>query len=170
MYGVPVPKGLEDAIEEQRDNLSKADSLLGCLVVAMEYQDESADTPYYPDVARMARELVKQSMGALDPLVLQQRLLRDKIKDEGGCNGMARPVLLMQRERLVHRRQVEWIFSGREELADRSSRLDHSGGLTRLAYKARVVRLHRRNYGRVLSGPLSSNGASAVCASAKIWG
>src|SRR6185312_14463880 len=37
-YGVPVPEGLHDAIETERGNLSKAESVLGCLVISMEYE------------------------------------------------------------------------------------------------------------------------------------
>jgi hypothetical protein len=81
VYGVPVPDGLHEAIETERDNLSKAESVLGCLAISMEYEAESADRPYYPDVAQLARELVKKSINGLDSLVLQQRLLRNKIKE-----------------------------------------------------------------------------------------
>jgi hypothetical protein len=80
-YGVPVPEGLHEAIETERDNLSKAESVLGCLAIAMEYETDSINGPYYPDVAQLARELVRQSINGLDSLVLQQRLLRNKIKE-----------------------------------------------------------------------------------------
>jgi len=81
VYGVPVPKGLHEAIETERGNLSKAESVLGCLAIAMEYEADSIDGPHYPDVAQIARELVRQSINGLDSLVLQQRLLRNKIKE-----------------------------------------------------------------------------------------
>jgi hypothetical protein len=81
VYGVPVPKGLHEAIETERGNLSKAESVLGCLAISMEYETDSVDGPYYPDVAEVAREMVRQSINSLDSLVLQQRLLRDKIKE-----------------------------------------------------------------------------------------
>jgi hypothetical protein len=81
VYGVPVPEGLHEAIEIERGNLSKAESLLGCLAISMEYEGESASRPYYPDVAQLARELVRQSINGLDSLVLQQRLLRNKVKE-----------------------------------------------------------------------------------------
>jgi hypothetical protein len=81
VYGVPVPEGLHEAIETERDNLSKAESVLGCLAIAMEYEADSVDGPYYPDVAQLARDLVRQSINGLDSLVLQQRLLRNKIKE-----------------------------------------------------------------------------------------
>jgi hypothetical protein len=81
VYGVPVPEGLHEAIETERDNLSKAESVLGCLAIAMEYEADSVNGPYYPDVAELARELVRQSINGLDSLVLQQRLLRNKVKE-----------------------------------------------------------------------------------------
>jgi hypothetical protein len=80
-YGVPVPDGLHEAIEIERGNLSKAESVLGCLAISMEYETDSVNGPYYPDVAEVAREMVRQSINGLDSLVLQQRLLRNKIKE-----------------------------------------------------------------------------------------
>jgi hypothetical protein len=84
VYGVPVPEGLHEAIETERSNLSKAESVLGCLAISMEYEADSEDKPYYPDVAQLARELVRQSINGLDSLVLQQRLLRNKVKESHG--------------------------------------------------------------------------------------
>jgi hypothetical protein len=85
IIGPAVPEGLERAIEAERDNLSKAESLLGCLAIAMdhaawEHEDEVV-TPYYPDVARMARNLVRQSINALDSLNLEKHLARRRIKE-----------------------------------------------------------------------------------------
>lgn len=80
-YGVPVPEGLHEAIETERGNLSKAESVLGCLVISMEYETDALNKPYYPDVAQLARELVRQSINGLDSLVLQQRLSRNKVKE-----------------------------------------------------------------------------------------
>jgi hypothetical protein len=84
--GTPVLEILQEAIDAERDNLAKADSLLGCLAISMEHgmsehEDEVAQ-PYYPDLARMARDLVRQSINALDPLNVQQHLHRRKVKDE----------------------------------------------------------------------------------------
>jgi len=81
-YGVPVPEGLHEAIETERGNLAKAESVLGCLVIAMEYETDSMTGPYYPDVARIARDIVRQSINSLDSLTLQRHLLRNKIKDD----------------------------------------------------------------------------------------
>ena len=47
----------------------------------MEYKDDPLTGPYYPAVAQIARELVERSINGLDPLVLRQRLLRDKIEE-----------------------------------------------------------------------------------------
>ena len=82
VYGVPVPEGLHEAIETERGNLSKAESLLGCLAIAMEYETDTVKGPYYPDVAQLARELVKQSINGLDSVVLEQRLNRNKVKED----------------------------------------------------------------------------------------
>jgi hypothetical protein len=76
-----VVHSLNEAIETERDNLAKADSVLGCLVIAMEYGTDAIHAPYYPDVAQIARNLVQQSLRGLDALSLQQRL-RNKVKDE----------------------------------------------------------------------------------------
>ena len=80
-YGVPVPERLHEAIETERDNLSKAESLLACMVVSMEYQNDPLDGPYYPAVAQLARELIERSINGLDPFTLRQRLLRNKIEE-----------------------------------------------------------------------------------------
>jgi hypothetical protein len=81
---VALPESLHEAIETERGNLAKAESVLGCLTIAMEYADtDSATGPYYPDVAQVARDLVRQSINALDSLTLQRRLAQDRVKE--GC-------------------------------------------------------------------------------------
>jgi hypothetical protein len=72
---------LREVIEIERDNLSKVDSILGCLVISMEYGSDSDNAPYYPDLVQLAREMVKHSIDGLDSLALQQRLMRNKVKD-----------------------------------------------------------------------------------------
>ena len=79
--GAPVPKSLREAIAAERDNLSKVESLLACMVVSLEYQNDPHDGPYYPAVAQLARELVARSIDGLDPFVLRQRTLRNKIEE-----------------------------------------------------------------------------------------
>ena len=87
-----VPEAVERAIEVERDNLSKAESLLGCLAVAMEHgaweHEDEVVPPYYPDVARMARNLVRQSINALDSLNLEQQFARRKVKERSEIYGM----------------------------------------------------------------------------------
>jgi hypothetical protein len=68
-------------IEAERDNLSRADSLLGCLKIAMEYGESTHKGPYYPDVARIAHEMVRKSINALDPINLPKPS-RDKVLEE----------------------------------------------------------------------------------------
>jgi hypothetical protein len=81
-YGVALPESLHEAIEAERGNLAKAESVLGCLTIAMEYSDSDSTTePYYPDVAQVARDLVRQSINALDSLTLQRRLAQDRVKE-----------------------------------------------------------------------------------------
>src|SRR5579863_1097326 len=81
VYGVPVPEALHEAIENERSNLSRAEAVLGCLVISMESQPDPVNGPYYPEVAQLARELVRQSINGLDSLALQKLLLRDKVKE-----------------------------------------------------------------------------------------
>ena len=80
-YGVPVPKRLQEAIEAERDNLCKAEALLACMVVSLEYKDDPLEGPYFPAVAQLARELVARSINGLDPEVIRERLLRNKIEE-----------------------------------------------------------------------------------------
>jgi hypothetical protein len=80
-YGVPVPEGLREAIQAERDNLCKAESLLACMADSLEYRDDPLRGPYFPAVAQLARELVARSIDGLDPGVLRERLLRNKIEE-----------------------------------------------------------------------------------------
>jgi hypothetical protein len=69
------------AIEIERDNLSRAESLLGCLTVAMENAEMSHKGPYYPDVAEIARQMLRKSIRALDPINLPNPS-RDRVREE----------------------------------------------------------------------------------------
>jgi hypothetical protein len=69
------------AIESERDNLSRAQSLLGCLSLAMEYGEMNHKGPYYPDVVQMAARIVRKSLNALDPINLPSPC-RDKVREE----------------------------------------------------------------------------------------
>jgi hypothetical protein len=89
-YGLPVPPALHEAIETERQNLSKADSVLRCLVISMQHEPDVANGPYYPDVAEIARDLVRQAVNRLDSLTLEKRLLRNRVKESVLCNAYAR--------------------------------------------------------------------------------
>jgi hypothetical protein len=149
-----IPEVLQEIIEAERGNLAKADSILACLILAMEYGAEAPHreggslAPYYPDVARIARDLVRGAIQRLDSLYLQQRLERDKIAEPDGLTVVLRcPAHLTVVE--MRRREPE-PGSGNER------RLGRLPGL----------RLHRRLY----RGETSSTGARAASASANISG
>jgi hypothetical protein len=80
-YGVPVPKALAEALELERENLAKAESVLACLAVSLQHDTDPLSRPNYPGVAQVARELVARSIDGLDPFVLKQRL-RDKVQED----------------------------------------------------------------------------------------
>jgi hypothetical protein len=80
-YGVRVPKALAEALELERDNLAKAESVLACMAVSLQHDTDPLSGPNYPGVAQVARELVARSIDALDPFVLKRRL-RDKVEED----------------------------------------------------------------------------------------
>jgi hypothetical protein len=82
VQGVALPAPLHEAIEIERDNLARAESLLGCLAISMECESPSATGPYYPDVAQIAREMVRRSINGLDSLALERVHLRNRVKEE----------------------------------------------------------------------------------------
>lgn len=83
----PDPNGkrlnsLLDIVETERGNLARADSLLGCLQLAMEYGDDTIErAPYYPDVAKIAREIIRNTINALDSIHLPDPA-PDKVKEQ----------------------------------------------------------------------------------------
>ena len=85
---------LREAIESERENLSKAESVLGCLAIAMEYETVAPSTPYYPDVAQVAREIVRQSIDRLDSLTLRRRMAGREVEEESHIVYCAPPVPL----------------------------------------------------------------------------
>lgn len=129
VYGVPVLERLHQAVETERGNLFKADSLLGCLVLAMEYETDAVSGPHYPDVAQIARELVQKSIDGLDSLTLQQRVFRDKVKEEF-CVISPGPTHVGDELPTLQWREVSQVRAA-------------------WSRKARTLRLHRRNYRRV---------------------
>ena len=149
-----IPEALQEIIEAERGNLAKADSLLACLILAMEYgaeapqRDGGSLAPYYPDVVRIARDLVRGAVHRLDALYLQQRLERDKIAEPDGLSvvpASPAPVTVVEMRRLEP-----------EPGSGNKRRLGRLPGL----------RLHRRLY----RGETSSTDPRAVSASANISG
>jgi hypothetical protein len=125
------------AIETERDNLSRADSLLGCLIIAMEYGETMHKGPYYPDVAQIAHEMVRKSISALDPINLPNPS-RDKVKEEFSAQDRA-PLVAGLREVPLLPRPIFIAFP-----------------------RQRSQRLHHRNYSRSASrNPSSIDSASA---------
>jgi hypothetical protein len=129
------------AVEIERGNLSRALSLLGCLNIAMEYGEMNHKGPYYPDVVELASEMVRKSIGALDPINLPTPS-RDKVREEFGESPGALPAAAFFEIRLLPR--------------PASSNLSRPFSL----------RLHRRHYSRAAA----SNASSADSASANIPG
>jgi hypothetical protein len=158
-------KLLLETVEQERANLSRAESLLECLRIAMEYESQATTGPYYPDVAQIAHELVRKSVNALDPIYLPS-LSRDKVREE--CRAGHVTQLCMQFESV----------SGVQLTGGASTGLPASPALASLpsaplpgvfAGKMRM-RLHRRNYSRQSAGRSASSASSHCSASVKISG
>jgi hypothetical protein len=71
---IPVPARLRPFLESERDSLVRAQSLLECIAHSMDHADHPVFGPYYPDVARLAANLIKQRTKNLDELLLDGRL------------------------------------------------------------------------------------------------
>jgi hypothetical protein len=128
---------LLDAIEEQRDHLSRAESLLGCLQIAMEHGEDTPQDPYYPDVAQIAREMLKKTINALDPIRLPKPA-RSSIKEEF-CALAGMHIAAEQRD-------VPMLLRA---------------SFTRFPWK-RSLRIHRRNYSRPSAATDASRMLSAL--------
>jgi hypothetical protein len=79
---IPIPERLSEAIEAERGNLAKANSLLGCLAISLEYGPDPVTGPYHSDVAELARDLVRKALNGLDSVSLQSLLERNEFEDE----------------------------------------------------------------------------------------
>lgn len=95
-------KFLLKAIETERGNLSRADSLLGCLKIAMEYGETTHKGPYFPDVAQIAHEMVRKSINALDPIYLPSPS-RDKVREEFSGKECVLPAMTLHEMSLLPR-------------------------------------------------------------------
>lgn len=59
------------AIEEERARLMQVESLLDCLLAAMDKDGDDTGDPYYPSVIELARELVNRTIEQLDSVKLK---------------------------------------------------------------------------------------------------
>ncbi|MDP8984153.1 MAG: hypothetical protein M3N97_03780 [Pseudomonadota bacterium] len=69
--GVRIRVGgrLRDMIQAELGNLGRLESVLRCLAHSMEYQSSGdPESPYYPDIAEVACDLLKRSLVDLDVL------------------------------------------------------------------------------------------------------
>ena len=62
---------LEDIIEEERTRLMKARSILGCVALAMEGNDEGSCELDFPDIIELAGSLINESINRLDSVNLR---------------------------------------------------------------------------------------------------
>jgi hypothetical protein len=62
---------LLEVVEAERTRLMQAESLLQCLLVALEGEEVETRSPYYPHVIELACELLTRSIGQLDSLRLR---------------------------------------------------------------------------------------------------
>ena len=78
------------AIEVERARLMKAESLLHCACLAMDYDDgfDDGERPYYPDVIELARELVNQTLAQLDSVTLGPMI--EKLKGHAPSHAQTR--------------------------------------------------------------------------------
>jgi hypothetical protein len=79
--GGRIPDALSQTIEAERENLLKAETVLACLVISMQYESDLTPKPYYPDVAQIARQLIRQAINGLDSLNLDRCLSRNRIEE-----------------------------------------------------------------------------------------
>jgi hypothetical protein len=124
-------------IETERDNLSRAESLLGCLKIAMEYGESTHKGPYYPDVAQIAHEMVRKSINALDPINLPKPS-RDKVLEEFSLRDCVPLVAVLHEVPLL----PQPVFAKFPLLSS--------------------LRIHHRNYSR--SSAKSASNADSACA------
>jgi len=78
-----IPEPVEDLIEEERERLMRAHSVLDCILMAMG-DDDSMPTagPHYPSLIEIARDLVNESVRQLDAVNLQSAAPKAEEDDE----------------------------------------------------------------------------------------
>jgi hypothetical protein len=155
-------KQLLESVEQERANLSRVESLLECLRIAMEYQSQASTGPYYPDVAQIAHELVHKSVNALD-LIHQTRSERDKVQEEF----QSEPTQLRMQFQRIRRMQVAGGVSAGLCAAPPLALLP-SAPLCRVFAGNLRIQLHRRNYSRASAARSASSALSHSSAAVKI--
>jgi hypothetical protein len=158
----PQLKQLLETVEEERANLSRVESLLECLRIAMEYQRQASTGPYYPDVAQIAHELVHKSVNALD-LIHLTRPERDKVQEEF----QPEPTLSRMQFQRIRRMQVAGGVSAGLSPAPPLALLP-SAPLRRVFAGKLRIQLHRRNYSRASAARSASSSSSHCSAALKI--
>jgi hypothetical protein len=142
-------KQLLETVEQERANLSRVESLLECLRIAMDYESQASTGPYYPDVAQIAHELIHLT-----------RPERDKVQEEF----QPEPTQLRMRFQHIRRMQVAGGVSAGLSAAPPLALLP-SAPLRRVFAGKLQIQLHRRNYSRA-SAARSASGASSHCSAA----
>jgi hypothetical protein len=67
-----IPPSLGEAIEDERGTLMKADAVLNCLALAMDYDDgANIARPYYAIIVELVRDLVSDSITRLEAVNLE---------------------------------------------------------------------------------------------------
>jgi hypothetical protein len=70
-----MPETLRDAIEAERQKMGRAEALLACMAIAIEYGEaDSPDAPDYVEVVHVASELLRTAIDGLDSLNLDKAL------------------------------------------------------------------------------------------------
>lgn len=76
-FGVEVPEALQEAIDNERSTLAKAESILRCLKISLTFDaDERVQRPYYPDIAEIACNLLRQALNGLDEVNLSNAVMK----------------------------------------------------------------------------------------------
>jgi hypothetical protein len=68
---VLIPSSLDEAIENERDALLRAESIIICMKRSLELEEGLVKGPYYPDVIELVRELVRKAFNGLDSVNLR---------------------------------------------------------------------------------------------------
>jgi hypothetical protein len=73
-----IPEPVEDLIEEERERLMRAHTVLDCTLMSMNDDDSMpTDGPHYPSLIEIARDLVNESIRQLDVTNLQNAKPKD---------------------------------------------------------------------------------------------